>query len=269
MKKYYILISKLLVILCISGILSGCSNKISNGDKVEIIFDSRYYVYAEGLIKTELFSYNKEIYVPLQGIFEAEYMSFMWDESAQTASVTHNWEVTPILEEIALNWIYPKLSARGNNRVDYVRFLEFDIDERTLVCEGRDESYFRFDEQEKIYTFTLSEQEKNRFQELIYNGLETDDLYRLVAYFPWPMTVGPPHPNSLAPLLVELTYPYYSVQQAIVRPITINFTNIEVNGVHADHISMNALEYDDQLYISITALEKVIPWFSHGILNIE
>ena len=266
MKKF---LYRILIIMLIPGILTGCSNKISNGDKVDITIDSRYYANADGLMKTELFSYKKEIYVHLQGIFEADYMSFMWDESTQTASVTNNWEVTPALEEIAENWSYPRLSARGNNRVDYVRFLEFDEDKNTLVCEGREDCYFRAAGQDKTYTFQLSEQEKNQFQELIYKGLETGDLYRLVVYFPWPMTAGQPHPDATAPILVELTYPSYEERQAIVRPITINFTNIFVNETPVHQISMNALEYDNLLYISINALEKALPWFSYGIVSIK
>jgi len=222
---------------------------------VDIMFDSKYYAYGDQLLKTKLFSHQDEIYVPLQGIFEAKYQTFVWNEATQVATVTHNSEITPQLEEIAERWAYP-MRGRGSYRVDYVRLIEYDAETSNLICAGREETY----------SFQLTEQEQEQFKELLAQGLDTGDLYRLVAYFPWPLAAGgPPPPEALAPLFVELSYPYSEERQAIVRPITIN---VEDNGVPV-LLSMEALEYDGLLYISVTALDNVLHWFGYGSIVTE
>jgi hypothetical protein len=222
---------------------------------VDIMFDSQYYAYGDQLLKTELFSYQDEIYVPLQGIFEAKYQTFVWNEATQAATVTHNPEITPQLEEIAERWAYP-MRGRGSYRADYVRLIEYDAETGNLICAGREETY----------SFQLTEQEQEQFKELLAQGLDTGSPYRLVAYFPWPLAAGgPPPAEALAPLFVELTDPHSEERQAIVRPITIS---VEDNGVPV-LLTMEALEYDGLLYISVTALDNVLHWFWYGSIITE
>ncbi len=219
---------------------------------VDVLFDSRYYAYGDQLLKTELFSYQDEVYVPLQGIFEASWWTFSWDEATQAASITRDSVtiLTPQLEEIAERWAYP-MRGRGDYRADYVRLIEYDAETGTLVCAGR----------ETTYSFRLTEQAQGQFQELLAQGLATGDIYRLVPYFPWPYPVGAGHPSPEAwdPIFVELSYPYSVERQAIVRPITVN---VEVRPIDKGgipvllSISVEALEYNGLLYVPVTALEQ-------------
>ena len=207
---------------------------------VDVLFDSRYYAYGDQLLKVELFSYQHEIYVPLQGIVEARYQSLNWDEAAQTATITnYNTVITPQLEEIAERWAYP-IQGRGGYRADHVRLLEFDETIGNLECVGRAETY----------SFQLTEQEREQYQDLLAEGLASGDYYRLVAYYPWPLATGPLPPEELAPVFIELSRSYSEKRQAIVRPIIIK-TEDEWGPVV---LSTEALEYEGLLYVSITAL---------------
>ena len=275
MKRILINLSALLILL---AILSGCSNSNGategqatpdTGDMVRVLFDSGLYAYGDQLLKTKLFSYQDEIYAPLQGIFEAKYQTFMWDKATQTATVTHNSEITPQLEAIAEHWAYPSI-GRGSYRAEYVRILEYDANNATFTCEGRDIYTFRLtSERQEQYSQQLSERQLAVLHEVLSQSLASGKVLKLVSYFPWPLMAGPLPPEVLdeilAPVFVELSYPYTEERQAIIRPITIN---AEDNGEPLI-MNMKALEYEGLLYISVTALDNELHWFWFGSIETD
>ena len=239
------------------------SETLSAGDIVDVLFDSEYYVSCDfNILKSELFSFQDEIYAPLQGLFEAKRMTFKWGEDAQAVTVTVAFpdEITPQLEELAEHWAYPKQERRGYHVPDYVHlidFVDFDINTKNLICKGLAETY----------SFRLSEDEQKLYMDMINQGLGTSDLYRLVYYQPAPPPAGgPPSPHEIAPFFVDLANPYSEIRQAIVRPITIVFDN-GVNyedGEIPTHMLIDAIEYDGDLYISVPAICNIESWFGYG-----
>ena len=238
---------------------------------VDIVFDSKYYAYGDQLLKTRLFSYRDEIYVPLQGIFEANYMTFIWNEATQTAMATHNGEITTPLSEIAERWAYPFL-ARGSYRAAYVRLSTYDDETRTLNCEGRELKIpsLQFEQDsKKTYSLQLTAQEHNRYKELLAYGLGKDVVYRLVIFYPYPLAAGQLPPEAYEPVFVELINLYSEKQKAGVRAITLNVNNMEGLPML---IPVEALEYEGQLYISVNALNDRGDWNRgdwFGSLSIE
>ena len=223
---------------------------------VDILLDSRYFAVGDQLLRIPLFSYQGDIYVPLQSV-EAKYQSFAWDEATQTATIKHNTMITAELERRAERWAYPN-QGRGSYRADYVRIIAFDAETLELTCEGNES-----------YIFTLTEQEAEQYQEMLLDGLVSNSEYRLTAYFPWPLMAGP-YPQEvldqmLAPRFVELTQTYSMMQQAIIRPITVHLENAD--GMANSHtLSIDALEYDGLLYLSIHLFDETIYWFTYGLI---
>ena len=250
----FILVASILCLLPVFPSLAAAAQD----SVVDVLFDSRFYAMQDQLLRTPLFSYRGEIYVPLQGIFESMYQTFTWDEAAQTATVTDNSDRTAELERIAEQWTYPTPPGRGSYHADYVSIVEFDAETGSLVCAGSEE-----------YRFTLTEQEKEQVQEMLHNGLAENSKYRLTVFKPWPLGTGPiseeESARRYAPRFVELSPSYSEVRQAVVRPISVYMTNGDGMG-NPVLLPMDALECDGLLYISINVLDEPLHWFSYGLI---
>ena len=266
---------RLSALLVVIFVLMNPMTVIANGEIVNVLVDSRYYVeFSQLLMRTPLLSYENEIYAPLQGLFEVHQLTYEWDEYAKTAKISHNDYGQSELDEIASKWMYPSL-WRGFYRPDYVQITEFESQTGKLVCTGseRRDSHWSEEIAVETYSFLLDEQEIEEYSELISSAMDSGEMLRLVAFFPFPLAAGaPPPPEAFAPIFIELTTPYSETQQAEIVNISINtdsFYGIYDKNGNPTHplLSIKTLNFDGELYASVLALSEVINYWSYGYIG--